>query len=73
MIDTHGEDVVACLEVGRHIVEERREARGTIAEQVAVEIDGGAVVDGFEVDIRIDPLGPPHPLYPPNSGGRIPA
>ena len=20
-----------------------------------------------------DPLGPPHPLYPPNSGGRIPA
>ena len=50
MIDTHREDVVACLEVGCHIVEERREARGTIAEQVAVEIDRGAVVDGFEVD-----------------------
>ena len=50
MIDTHREDVVACLEVGRHVVEERREARGTIAEQVAVEIDRGAVVDGFEVD-----------------------
>ena len=26
-----------------------------------------------EKAVRVqDPLGPPHPLYPPNSGGRIP-
>ena len=29
-----------------------------------------AAKDGCDEDK--DPLGPPHPLYPPNSGGRIP-
>ena len=39
VIDAYGNDVVACLEVGRHVIEERGKAGRTIAEQVAVQVN----------------------------------
>ena len=50
MIDTHREDVVACLEVGRHVVEERGKATGAFTQQMTIEIDLRVVVNAFKIN-----------------------
>ena len=43
--------------MGRELIEERGKAAGTIAEQLAVEVHAGAVVDALEIDVEATTVG----------------
>ena len=51
VIHPHGQHIVARLQVGGHVVEERNVAIGAAAEQMSVQIDLTAVVNPFEIDV----------------------
>ena len=51
VVHPYGKHIVAFLQVGRQVVEERDVAVRAFAQQVAVEVHLAAVVDAFEVDV----------------------
>ena len=51
MVDTHGKDIVAFpVQVGCHVVQERRIAAWALAQQMAVQVNGRPVIHAFKID-----------------------